>query len=99
MKQVWSAAEFFLGNYEIQRLIFGNFRVPDVDIVFIVFFKNENLTCTCQQYGKTNGLCPIVVAVPEREGLLESFIDTGGYINKILNNAPENSGDKSKQKE
>ena len=42
LKQVWSAAEFILRNYEIQRLICGNFYVPNVDIVFIAFYKNEN---------------------------------------------------------
>ena len=36
------------------------------------------------------------------EGLLETFFSsclaTGGDINKVLNNAPENAGDKLKQK-
>ena len=42
-KQVWSAAEFILENYEIQRLICGNFCVPDEDIAFTVFFKSRSL--------------------------------------------------------
>ena len=61
LKQVWSTAEFILENYEIQRLICGNFCVPDVDIAFAVFFKRGNLRCTCQQYDKTDGLCPDVI--------------------------------------
>ena len=69
-EQVWSTAEFILGNYEIQRLICGN--------------------------------CAPNLAVAERKDLIETFIssciDTGGSINKVLNNAPENAGDKQKQK-
>ena len=38
----------------------------------------------------------------EKEGLLETFIlsyiETGGNINKVLNNTPENAGDKPKHK-
>ena len=38
----------------------------------------------------------------EKEGLLETFIlshiETGGNINKVLNNTPENTGDKLKHK-
>ena len=30
--------------------------------------------CICQQYGKTDGLCPHVAAAAEKEGLLETFI-------------------------
>ena len=49
-----------------------------------------------------NRLCSHVVAVAEKEGLLETFISscikTVGNINNDLNNAPENSGDKPKQK-
>ena len=56
LKQVWSTAEFILGNYELPRLIHGNFCVPDVDIALTLFSKNENLTCTCQQCGKTDRL-------------------------------------------
>ena len=59
-----------------------------------------NFFNTCQQYGKTDGLCPHVVGVAEKEGLLETFISSciklGGDINKVLNNAPENAGDKLK---
>ena len=73
LKQVWSIAEFIIENYDIQRLICGNFCVPDVDIAFTVLFKSGNLRCTCQQYGKTDGLCPHVVAAAEKEGLLETF--------------------------
>ena len=66
------------------------------------FFKSENLRCTCQQYGKTDGLRPHVAAAAEKEGLLETFIlsyiETGGNINKVLNNTPENAGDKPKHK-
>ena len=69
-EQVWSTAEFILGNCEIQRLICGN--------------------------------CAPDLAVAERKDLIETFIssciDTGGSINKVLNNAPENAGDKQKQK-
>ena len=64
LKQVWSAAEFILRNYEIQRLICGNFYVSNVDIVFIAFYKNENLRC--QQCGEINRWCPQVVAVTEK---------------------------------
>ena len=32
------------------------------------------------------------------ETLISTCIDTGGRINKVLNNAPENAGDKQKQK-
>ena len=74
LKQVWSTAEFLLENYEIQRLICGNFCLPDVDIAFTVFFKSGNLRCTCQQCGKTDGLCPHVVAAAKKEGFLETFI-------------------------
>ena len=102
LKQVWSTAEFILGNYQIPRLICGNFYVSNVDVVFTAFSKNENLRRTCQQYGKRNGLCSHVVAVAEKEGLFETFISscikTGGNINKVLNNSPENAGDKPKQK-
>ena len=101
LKQIWSAAEFILENYEIQWLICGNFCVPDVDIAFIAFSKNGNLRCICQQYGKSDGLCPHVVVVAEKEVLLEIFIsgyiETGGNINKVLNNTLENAGDKPKQ--
>ena len=38
-EQVWSTAEFILGNYEIQRLICGNFCAPDLDIVLQFFPK------------------------------------------------------------
>ena len=38
----------------------------------------------------------------EKEGLLETFIlsyiKTGGNINKVLNNTPENTDDKPKHK-
>ena len=38
----------------------------------------------------------------EKEGLLETFIlsyiETGGNINKVLNNTPENTDDKLKHK-
>ena len=41
-----------------------------------------------------------MVGVAEKEGLLETFISSciklGGDINKVLNNAPENAGDKLK---
>ena len=30
--------------------------------------------------------------------MISTCIDTGGSINKVLNNAPENAGDKQKQK-
>ena len=57
---------------------------------------------TCQQYGKTDGLCPHVVGAAEKEGLHETFISScikiGGNINKVLNNAAENAGHKLKQK-
>ena len=57
---------------------------------------------TCQQYGKTDGLCPHVVGAAEKEGLHETFISScikiGGNINKVLNNAPENTSHKLKQK-
>ena len=47
-------------------------------------------------------LCPHVVAAAEKEGLLETFIlsyiKTGGNINKVLNNTPENADDKPKHK-
>ena len=102
LKQIWSTTEFILENYKIQRLICGNICVPDVDIALQFFSKNGNLRCTCQQYGKTDRLCPHVVADAEKEGLLETFIssyiETGGNINKVLNNTPENAGDKPKQK-
>ena len=56
----------------------------------------------CKQYGKTDGLRPHVAAATEKEGLLETFIlsyiETDGNINKILNNTPENAGDKPKHK-
>ena len=38
-EQVWNTTEFILGNYEIQRLICGNFYVLDVDIVLQFFLK------------------------------------------------------------
>ena len=73
-----------------------------MSILSLQFFsKNENLRCTCQQYGKTDGLCPHVVTVAQKEGLLETFVSscikTGGNINKVLNNTPENAGSKPKQ--
>ena len=41
-------------------------------------------------------------AVAEKEDLLETFIssyiETGRNINKVLNNTPENAGNKTKQK-
>ena len=56
----------------------------------------------CKQYGKTDGLRPHVAAAAEKEGLLETFIlsyiETGGNINKVLNNTPENAGYKPKHK-
>ena len=64
LKQVWSAAEFILRNYEIQRLICGNFYVSNVDIAFIAFYKNENLRC--QKCGEINRWCPQVVPVTEK---------------------------------
>ena len=43
-----------------------------------------------------------MVAAAEKEGLLETFIlshiEIGGNINKVLNNIPENAGDKPKHK-
>ena len=43
-----------------------------------------------------------MVAAAEKEGLLETFtlsyIEAGGNINKVLNNAQENAGDKPKHK-
>ena len=43
-----------------------------------------------------------MAAAAEKEGLLETFIlsyiETDGNINKILNNTPENAGDKPKHK-
>ena len=43
-----------------------------------------------------------MAAAAEKEGLLETFtlsyIETGGNINKVLNNTPENAGDKPKHK-
>ena len=43
-----------------------------------------------------------MVKVAEIEGLPETFvsscIDTGGGINKVLNNAPQNTSDKPEQK-
>ena len=74
-----------------------------VFFAFTIFFKKGNLRCICQQeYDKTDGLCPHVVAVAEKECLLETFIlsyiKTGGNINKVLNNTPENAGDKPKHK-
>ena len=102
LKQVWSNAEFILENYEIPREICGNFSVPGVGIAFKVFFKSGNLRCTCQQHGKTDGLRPHVAAAAEKEGLLETFIlsyiETGRNINKVLNNTPENAGNKPKHK-
>lgn len=84
---MWSAAEFVLGSFEIQQLICGKFYVTDVDIVFTVFYKKENLRCTCQQCAKTDGLYPHVVVVAEKEGLFETFIssciDTGGNIKNV----------------
>ena len=102
LKQVWSITEFVLENYEIQRLIYGKFCVPDIDIAFSHFSKDRNLRCPCQQYDKTNGLCTHVVAVAEKEGVLKTFIssyiETDGNINKVFNNTPENAGSKPKQK-
>ena len=102
LKQIWSTAEFILENYEMQQLICGNFCVPDVDVTFTVFFRSGNLRCSCQQYGKTDGLCPHAVATAEKVGLLETFIlsyiETGGNINKVLHDTPENAGDKPKHK-
>ena len=76
------------------------YRVQLLPLQF--FFKSENLRCTCQQYGKTDGLRPHVAAAAEKEVLLETFIlsyiETGGSINKVLNNTPENAGDKLKRK-
>ena len=80
----------------------GNFCVLGGDIAFKIFFKSGNLRCTCQQYGKTDGLRPHVAAAAEKEGLLEtsilSHIKIGGNINKGLNNIPENAGDERKHK-
>ena len=102
LKQVWSTVGFILENYEIQRVICRNFCVTNADIVFTFFSKNENLRCTCQQYGKTEGLCPHVVAIAVKGDLLETLfpccIKTGENINKLLSNAPENAGDKPKLK-
>ena len=43
-----------------------------------------------------------MVVVSEKEGFLETFIsgyiEKGANINKVLNNTPENAGDKPKQK-
>ena len=43
-----------------------------------------------------------MAAAAEKEVLLETFIlsyiETGGSINKVLNNTPENAGDKLKRK-
>ena len=83
-------------------LTLGNFCVLGADIVSKVFFQSGNLTCTCHKYGKTDGFCPHVAVAAEKEGLLETFIlsyiETGGNINKVLNNTPENAGDKPKHK-
>ena len=50
-----------------------------------------------KQYGKTNGLCPHMVAAAKKESLFEtilsSCIETGENINKVLSNASENPGD------
>ena len=43
-----------------------------------------------------------MVAAAEKEGLLETFIlsyiKSGGNVNKVLNNTPENAGYKPKHK-
>ena len=43
-----------------------------------------------------------MAAAAEKEGLLETFIlsyiETGRNINKVLNNKPENAGNKPKHK-
>ena len=74
LKQIWDTAEFILKNYKIQNLIGGNFCVPDIDFAFTVLCKTDVLKCTYQQYGKTDGLCPHVVAVAEQNGTLESLV-------------------------
>ena len=73
LEQIWSTAEFIWESYEIQRVICGNLCVPHVDVAFTVFSKNGNLKCTCQQYGKTDEFYPHVVAVAEKDGLLENL--------------------------
>ena len=71
-------------------------------ILPLQFFQKSKPRCTCQQYGKTDGLCLHVVAATEKEGLLEkftlSYIEIVGNINKVLNNTPENEGNKLEHK-
>ena len=63
--------------------------------------KKDNLTCTCLEFAKTDGLCAHVVSVAEMEGFLECFVSnlqSNVNVNKVLNNTPKRGGDKPKQK-